>query len=308
MDLKEQKYVCTLAECKSLTRASERLYISQPALSLYINNVEKNLGAPLFKRNGRKFELTWLGKQYVEKASQMLELERQFEAVMRQTEQESAGQVRIGIAQRRGIWFLPAVLSVYEREWPQVDVVIREGNLADLTIMLKNRELDLVVLSQSDVTSEVETIPLGMEDFLLMVSGDHPLNEKAVPVEGSKLDFLDPHLLSGETIFLNTEMQSARRVEEKILKDYKVKPGRIRVVRNMELGAQLVAEGLGVGFIRQGYQKNIHYPKPVKYYTIDSSKYGQNVVVAYRQDVELTKPMRAMIMQMKDAAEEYLEF
>ena len=238
----------------------------------------------------------------------MLELERQFEAVMRQTEQESAGQVRIGIAQRRGIWFLPAVLSVYEREWPQVDVVIREGNLADLTIMLKKRELDLVVLSQSDVTSEMETIPLGMEDFLLMVSGDHPLNEKAVPVEGSKLDFLDPHLLSGETIFLNTEMQSARRVEEKILKDYKVKPGRIRVVRNMELGAQLVAEGLGVGFIRQGYQKNIHYPKPVKYYTIDSSKYGQNVVVAYRQDVELTKPMRAMIMQMKDAAEEYLEF
>lgn len=67
MDLKEQKYVCTLAECKSLTRASERLYISQPALSLYINNVEKNLGAPLFERNGRKFELTWLGKQYVER-------------------------------------------------------------------------------------------------------------------------------------------------------------------------------------------------------------------------------------------------
>ena len=58
MDLKEQKYVCTLAECKSLTRASERLYISQPALSLYINNVEKILGARLFERNGRKFELT----------------------------------------------------------------------------------------------------------------------------------------------------------------------------------------------------------------------------------------------------------
>ena len=141
-------------------------------------------------------------KYVAEKASQMLELERQFEAVMRQTEQESAGQVRMGIAQRRAIWFLPAVLSVYEREWPQVDVVIRDGNLADLTIMLKNRELDLVVLSQSDVTSEMETVPLGMEDFLLMVSGDHPLNEKAVPVEGSKLDFLDPHLLSGGILYL----------------------------------------------------------------------------------------------------------
>ena len=46
----------------------------------------------------------------------------------------------------------------------------------------------------------------------------------------------------------------------------------------------------------------------MKYYTIDISRYGQDVVVAYRQDVELTKPMRAMIMQMKDAAEKYLEF
>ena len=45
----------------------------------------------------------------------------------------------------------------------------------------------------------------------------------------------------------------------------------------------------------------------MKYYTIDVSKYGQDVVVAYRQDVELTRPMRAMIMQMKDAAEEYLK-
>lgn len=65
------------------------------------------------------------------------------------------------------------------------------------------------MLSQSDVTSEMEAVPLGMEDFLLILPGDHPLNEKAVPVEGSKFDFLDPHLLSGETIFLNTEMQSA---------------------------------------------------------------------------------------------------
>ena len=116
MDLKEQKYVCTLAECKSLTRASERLYISQPALSLYINNVEKILGARLFERNGRKFELTWLGKQYVEKASQMLELERQFEAVRQQTERENAGQERIGNAQRRNIRILPAKLSDKEQD------------------------------------------------------------------------------------------------------------------------------------------------------------------------------------------------
>ena len=137
----------------------------------------------------------------------MLELERQFEAVRRQTDREDAGQVRIGIAQRRGIWFLPAVLSVYEREWPQVDVVIREGNLVDLTIMLKNRELDLVVLEPERRNVRDGGCPAGHGRFSADTARDHPLNEKAVPVEGSKFDFLDPHLLSGETIFLNTEMQ-----------------------------------------------------------------------------------------------------
>ena len=78
MDLREQKYVCTLAELGNLTRAAERLYISQPALSIYITNLEKNLGIPLFDRSGKKFTLTYAGEQYVEKAKKMLELEREF--------------------------------------------------------------------------------------------------------------------------------------------------------------------------------------------------------------------------------------
>lgn len=53
MELKEQRYVCTLAECGNLTRAADRLYISQPALSIYISNLEKHLGMPLFDREGK---------------------------------------------------------------------------------------------------------------------------------------------------------------------------------------------------------------------------------------------------------------
>ena len=73
MDLREQKYVCTLAELGNLTRAAERLYISQPALSIYITNLEKNLGTPLFDRSGKKFTLTYAGEQYVKRAEKMLD-------------------------------------------------------------------------------------------------------------------------------------------------------------------------------------------------------------------------------------------
>ncbi|MGN8762742.1 LysR family transcriptional regulator [Oribacterium sp. HCP3S3_B9] len=65
MNLKEQQYVCTLARCRNLSRAAEALFISPSALSVYISNLEKNLGVPLFKRVGKEksFVLTSIGDQ-----------------------------------------------------------------------------------------------------------------------------------------------------------------------------------------------------------------------------------------------------
>ncbi len=79
MNMKEQQYVCVLAECGSITRAAKELYISQPALSIYINNLEKSLNVKLFERVGKRFILTYAGERYVEKARAMLRLEEEFE-------------------------------------------------------------------------------------------------------------------------------------------------------------------------------------------------------------------------------------
>ena len=66
MNLKEQQYVCTLARCQSLSRAAEELFISPSALSVYISNLEKQLGIQLFDRIGKQFTLTYAGELYVE--------------------------------------------------------------------------------------------------------------------------------------------------------------------------------------------------------------------------------------------------
>ena len=96
MDLKEQKYVCTLAECKSLTRASERLYISQPALSLYINNVEKILGARLFERTNRRVALSEAGRLFLEEARRVLAQVDKAADVARRAQLGELGELKIG--------------------------------------------------------------------------------------------------------------------------------------------------------------------------------------------------------------------
>lgn len=179
MDLREQKYVCTLAELGNLTRAAERLYISQPALSIYITNLEKNLGTPLFDRSGKKFTLTYAGEQYVKRAEKMLELEREFNEEIEKISRETAGRIRLGISQRRGCFFLPPVIAEYERRWPEIDLVIREGNLTDLGEMFKNGELDMIVLNRIDVKENMDTELLFREEFLAAVPVCHEINEKS---------------------------------------------------------------------------------------------------------------------------------
>ena len=73
MNLKEQTYVCVLAECGNITKAAERLFISQPALSIYISTLEKNLGVRLFDRSGKRFTLTWAGEMCIRDRQRSME-------------------------------------------------------------------------------------------------------------------------------------------------------------------------------------------------------------------------------------------
>ena len=259
MDLREQKYVCALAECGNLTRAAEKLYISQPALSIYITNLEKSMGVSLFDRSGKKFTLTYAGERYVEKALKMLELEEDFNREIYDIVCQTAGRLRIGVSQRRGSWLIPPVIAEYEKKWPKVELVIREGNLTVLNDMLKKSELDMIVLNGDDVSGGMESEILFEEEFLIAVPVRHPVNEKSEYVPGERYRKLKLEYLDGETLILHTPMQSSRNVEDALLKRHRVTPGRIRIIRSNETALQMVAEDLGITFMREGYAVNLKY-------------------------------------------------
>ena len=78
MRLKDEKYVCALANYGTIREASEKLYISAPALSMYINHLEKELGVDLFYRNQQRFFPTDIGKKYLERCQKILEIDQEF--------------------------------------------------------------------------------------------------------------------------------------------------------------------------------------------------------------------------------------
>ena len=307
MNLKEQEYVCALAENGTITAAAKELFISQPALSIYINNLEKSLGVRLFERVGKQFILTYAGEQYVKRAEKMLELEREFNEEIEKISRETAGRIRLGISQRRGCFFLPPVIAEYERRWPEIDLVVREGNLTDLGEMFRNSELDMVILNRMDVKENMDTELLFQEEFLVAVPVCHEINEKSEYVPGSRFRKLKPEYLNGEILILHTAWQSSRKIEDAILRQHGVMPGKVRVIRSMETAVQMAAEGLGITFIREAYAVNFHYRKPVNYYILDIERHKRDVVVAFKKNGELPAYMKGLVEILKEFGQDYLE-
>lgn len=306
MNLKEQTYVCVLAECGNITKAADRLYISQPALSIYINNLEKMLGTKLFERAGRRFVLTYAGELYVEKARKMLELKREFDESMAEVMNHRRGKIRVGVQLRRETWLLPPVLHKFAILYPEIEVIIREGNMWELGQMLERYELDLVLTNSASVRKDMEYQALFEEKLLIAIPQIHPLNEKTVYVEGSRYRSLDLKWLEGENLILQHPNQSIRADVDAALKEAGVHPGKIQVIRNIEMAAQMAAEGLGISFNRESYAGNMKYRKKVNYYTMGEYPRKTAFVAGYRQGMYVPEYMQQFIELISEQGKEYI--
>lgn len=306
MNLKEQQYVCELARCGNLTRAAQALFISQPALSIFINNLENNLGVKLFERTGKRFVLTYAGERYVAAARKMLEINEKLEAELQEITEDYRGRLRLGISTRRSVWFLPPVIAAYEAEFPKMEVELVTGTTRYLREHLEEATLDLFLCNEKDVDLSAMTAHmLYKERLLVAVPACHPINEKAVYVPGQRYRYLDLSCLQGETLILQHHGQSIRSDVDRLLKEKKVTAGRIRELESIETSMEFVAEGLGIGFNREGYTVNMSYNKRVNYYGITSDESSIDLVVAHRKNFALTKPVRRMIEMLIERARTY---
>ena len=100
MLLKELRYVLAIHTYGTMAKASQHLYISQPALSKYIQNLEDTLNVELFHRNNGRLTLTFAGEQYVSAATRMLEIFENLENELTDVQNAAKGRIRLGISTR----------------------------------------------------------------------------------------------------------------------------------------------------------------------------------------------------------------
>ena len=159
MNFLHLKYFLLVAEELNITRAAERLYISQQSLSNHISNMEKELNVKLFTRSP-KLSLTYAGDLLVETATQILDLHSQFLAKVGDINRHYMGVLRLGISHTCGL---------AQAEFPMVEFSLFEGNSTHLEDELAHGRVDLIVCFQPIMMEAVEVVPLTEEPLMLVV-------------------------------------------------------------------------------------------------------------------------------------------
>lgn len=205
LGFRDLQYVVAVAECESISRATEACAITQPALSERIMRIESSLGVELFERNKRGLRVTPVGERLVLKARELLDDAVEIDEIVSSSHEPLSGPLRMGVIATLGPYLMPLVLPHLRRKHPNLELILQEGLTESLIATLRAGSLDVVIAAAPLHASGVKQIDLFHEPFVLAVPVEHALATRPVvnarDLRGDDMVLLeDGHCLSGQAL------------------------------------------------------------------------------------------------------------
>ncbi|MEO7478129.1 MAG: LysR family transcriptional regulator [Lysobacteraceae bacterium] len=239
--LKPLRAFCQVARLGSVSRAAEALFLSQPAVSLQLQALERDFGVKLFERSGRRFGLTSAGDALYELARPLVDgldgMEPEFRNRLKGL---SAGSLHIAAGTSTILYLLPALVRSFRERHPEVQLVLHNVTGLDGLGLLRSDAVDLAVGSMLDVPSDLDYAPTHSFDPMLIVPLDHPLASK----QNLKLEDLSPYGL-----ILPPRRLTTWRLVDLVFQQRRVPYSVALEVGGWEVIKQYVAMGLGISIV-----------------------------------------------------------
>lgn len=298
------RYAYKVFQEQSITKAAEKLFISQPALSAAIARHEKELGFQIFNRATLPISLTPKGHIYMESLGQILSIEEDARLRIREASDRECGQIAIGCSNTAAYSLLPDVYADFERAHPEVKMTIDLGNnsaIDNLLQKLLQNKIDFY-LCGSKPNIKCKTVRLQQEPILVAVSKGveipDSLRQFAVTYNELCDESHEQRAINGaefkDVPFINYYTGTSMfKTMHKILGDYKSVPIRIINAKNGIVHCQLAKKGVGAVFVTVSTAKEFFSQEDdMLFFHLDHQQAEQELYICSNADSEITPIMQ----------------
>ena len=242
MNLYHLRVFKTVAEHEHITRASEELILSQPAVTKIIQNLEREMGLELIERHGRRIVLTYAGHVLFDYARRMFALEREMEEATAALRDVKIGEINLAANRTTGVYALPPIVSKFHNLYPKVKLNITILNSHEIIEQTLNWTLDfgLVEGDPDTLPRELQVKVFAKDELVLVVSAEHPW---------SKLHEIHPEVLQEGQLLLREQGSGIRAVITDSLAQQGVQVQPFLILPDNEAIKQMVISGVGAAIV-----------------------------------------------------------
>jgi DNA-binding transcriptional LysR family regulator len=293
MNLNQLKVFCEVVERKGFTRAAEALYLTQPAVSRQVQELERYYGAELFEQIGKRIHPTEAGETLYRYAKDIFHTLDDLEVEINQLKGLKAGHLRIAASATAGTYLLPPLLGKFKRKYPGVEITLEIHNSQQVEQrLLEYQQLDLGVVERPVSEDALHWEAFDKDELVVIVSTDHPLagRETVSAAELQKERLIVREQGSGTRTILDEEF------------------GRLglRMRPIMELGGtaavkQAVAAGLGISVVARRTISLEVEAGLLKTLTCPDIQMVRDVIFVHHKDKRLSRAASAFLEILKKA-------
>ncbi|HKW77198.1 MAG TPA: LysR family transcriptional regulator [Terriglobales bacterium] len=279
MDFDQLETFLAVARYSSFSRAAERRFRTQPAISSQIRALEEEVGAKLFDRSGGRVALTGAGKVFQEYAEQTLDSRRSMLTAVAEMERVPRGEIVVGANEGTCLHILPEVFAEFRKLYPEVGVQISRLERAKIMDSISDNSVDFGVVSSPVDDKRLTTVNIHQDELVIIASPQHSLSrmKQSTVADVAQFPLLLPR--AGRTRDALDHLFEARRLKPRIAME----------LDSSELLKRFVAADVGVGFIARSNVSEDVRAGALAAIPIADASIRRDLALVYRKDKALSR-------------------
>lgn len=310
-------YILEVNKTKSISKAAERLKISQPALSAHIKKIEESLGVPIFDRSVKPLRPTEAGQIYIEYMKRQIDLDRELQERISDLECLRRGKLTIAGASFFNVSYLPVAIAAYMERYPGIRISVLDGSIPEIIAKALNNEIDLFISPSWNMDERCCYEKILSEKILICVPPYWPINEQLencrIPAEvilEGKLSrwledrenpYVDFRAFASEPFVLLGKDQNIGNIMWQLFERYQFTPEHRIAAEQTMTSYALTLAGTGISLMSESTVAKGHLRDYPAFYLTDLDICSRDMYIAYPKQKYLSRAGKEFISILKES-------